>query len=307
MKIVRRKKSESKRKPHDLSEAEQLKLRLQHLDQHIERDNYADDIICEETNAPYIRATEFKDILKGNLFKYKSSGALDFGIVMHEAFEKYMDAGIPTEFMLKTVAKALDADKKANVVSLVGENNAKATAVFSAFKKFVDTKGYTGLVRLVEPAFVVPLSLMKKRLKGKKFWGTPLLKFFVDNKISIKINPDFLICKEDGTLAIVDWKTTSRTALNDVRWDMQSFGQKFSLLYHAVGLEALGATVSQFDLLYLPKKGDNPNGRCVHLQASGPRVDTFAKYIEEYLSKCQDFQNKKKAYHSEDAVTFGVL
>lgn len=294
----------SRRGKEGLSKAAKLKADL--LSAAIDRENYPLDIVDEETGKSYLRATEFKQILKGDLFKVKKSDALDFGVAIHKAIEEYLENGLIMEFMTKSQRNALPGNKE-HIIALPKDNE-KAIQVFKTFQKIANKLGLSRRCTAIEPAYIVPLKTIELAKTKVSMWARPLLEFFAKHKISIKVNPDMLICKDDGTVEIWDWKTTSKTSVEDIKRDMRSFGQKLSLLYHAAGLEALGFKVTSFNLIYMPKVVINEEGRYVHLQASGPRVEALTEYVTEYIAQFSDeFPRAYERHYKNEQCVFEVL
>ena len=85
-------------------------------------------------------------------------------------------------------------------------------------------------------------------------------KFFVANfpGYGIKVRPDVILYKNDGTIKLVDWKKTAKSNPGDIYYQKNSLMYDFSLHFYAMAVEAItGLPVLEHDLVFMSTESEN--------------------------------------------------
>lgn len=227
----------------------------------------------DERLVPYIGSGDFVDIIKGETHK-RSTEALSFGTHAHAMIEAIIETPqIPYETKLTPANLKKMNNIRRLITPYIERNNLREK------NHYTESNCYVSAEAVKEEA--------SSRLPKLHSCFRPLVNAIATLNRGIKCRPDYLYYN-GGTL-LIDWKTTTKTTLDDIYGDVYGMRYVLKMCFYCVALGLGGLPVSAFKLVMIPKL--ESGGRIVEVMVD---IDRDASRIHGYLETAIGFSWEKQ-------------
>ena len=239
-------------------ESEEFKLRyrrnkflINKFGEEVANDVYHSKTPKKNSLTYYYSSSVIKNIFSNSYVQSISSSALDFGTNIHDLIEHRINGTLPKDCVHeKTAVKGRGDLLPCQIFTRADAE--KALSTMAAFEIYREQSKLAQFETFQEKAFYVDRFTQECRFEHLE----PLRKFLHENEIKIKIKADCLRLNHDGTVTILDWKTTTAKNFGEIYRASEAYGYEFSLGLYTVALEQLGIQVDCAQAVFLIKTKD---------------------------------------------------